>query len=88
MEQYKIKNVIDRKTGKVKPERIGRIVCEPYIYNDLHCYMEYIKNADGSPRSGYLHTSHMISKCKHENGDITLTTKNSIYELYRIGGIN
>lgn len=83
MKQYRIKDIKNLSTGKSRTERmypnwIGRIVKEPHVFMDT-AIVECLQPEQ------YLHTSMVKSLDTDINGNITILTLNSIYELEYLG---
>ena len=67
------------------PMRIGRVINmnRSRIVEDESAILAYVRDADGSPYDGYLHTS--IVQGIREIGDtIFIETMNSIYALRKV----
>ncbi len=92
MKQYKIRDIVNKKTGGtwkegVQPRWIGRTVKEPNVFMDIGM-VQGIKNQDGDEYEDYLYTSEVNDMIVHENGDVTIKTRNSIYEFEYLGDVH
>ena len=67
------------------PMRIGRIIDldRSRIVEDESAILAYVRDADGSPYDGYLHTS-IVKNIQGTGDTIFIETMNSIYALRKV----
>ena len=73
------------RTDSRYPMRIGRIIDldRSRIVEDESAILAYVRDADGSPYDGYLHTS-IVQDVQETSDTIFIETMNSIYVLRKV----
>ena len=87
MGDYKIARITDRdgndRTDGRYPKRIGRICNRPFARLGCRMEIEYVAEPDGTPYHKFLYTS-LVIQVIEQGGNITVTTKNSVYYFEKI----
>ena len=75
------KETKERRTDGRYPLRIGRTVKQPFLMVGIRMFLDYLKNSDGSDYSGKTLRASAIVGLAEKDGNLEVTTENSIYIL-------